>query len=138
MFSGIHGTLQIPKNIQHDVHFTGHLSIDDLASVMGSALILTFVPYFEGFGIPLVEAMRCGTPILAGNRTSLPEVAGDAAIYCDPFSEDDIFQQMSLLVNDEILRNELSAKGLQRSRLFSWDMASAKVWEVLESHMHKS
>lgn len=135
MFSGAHGAINIPKEIENEVIFTGHLSLSELAQVMGSALIFTFVPYFEGFGIPLVEAMRCGTPILAGDKTSLPEVAGDAAIYCDPYSVEDIHRQMSLLIEDETLRTTLSEKGLERSSQFSWDKSAAAVWEVLARHL---
>ena len=114
------------------IHFTGHLSLEELARVMASATIFTFVPYFEGFGIPLVEAMRCGTPILSGNLTSLPEVAGDAALYCNPFNVDDITKKLGKLCSDESLRDELSKKGLERSQLFSWDKSAATVWKVFE------
>lgn len=114
------------------IHFTGHLSLEELAHVMAAASVFAFVPYFEGFGIPLVEAMRCGTPILSGNLTSLPEVAGDAALYCDPFSVDDITDKLKAICSDETLRNDLSQKGLKRSDLFSWDQSAENVWNVLE------
>ncbi|OFZ19585.1 MAG: hypothetical protein A3D92_12420, partial [Bacteroidetes bacterium RIFCSPHIGHO2_02_FULL_44_7] len=74
MFAGQHGHVKIPAQSASQIHFTGHLPLSELALVMAAAHLFTFVPYFEGFGIPLVEAMRCGTPILAGNKTSLPEV----------------------------------------------------------------
>jgi glycosyltransferase involved in cell wall biosynthesis len=104
---------------------------------MGAASIFTYVSYFEGFGIPLVEAMKCGTPILSGNRTSLPEVAGDAAIYCDPFSIEDISEKMSLLMNSSSIREELSRKGLKRSKLFSWDNTSNEIWRIICSILEK-
>lgn len=131
MFSGNHSQLSIPASIEAEVLFTGHLSLDELARVMAAAMIFTFVPYFEGFGIPLVEAMRCGTPILAGNKTSIPEVAGDAALYCDPYSVEDIYRQLQQLIDDKELRTTLSEKGLERSQLFSWDKSSGEVWKVL-------
>src|SRR5690606_37915731 len=62
----------VSQKMTSEILFTGHLTLEDLANVMAAARIFTFVPYFEGFGIPLVEAMRCGTPILSGNLTSLP------------------------------------------------------------------
>lgn len=124
--------IKINESLKSAIHFTGHLPLETLAKVMAAASVFTFVPYFEGFGIPLVEAMRCGTPILSGNRTSLPEVAGDAALYCDPFDVDDIASKMTRLANDETLRDSLRKNGLERSKMFSWDDAAAKVWEVLQ------
>lgn len=125
--------LEINEHTKSHIHFTGHLSLEDLARVMASATIFTFVPYFEGFGIPLVEAMRCGTPVLSGNLTSLPEVAGDAALYCDPLDVEDITQKLGELCSNESLRDELSKKGLKRSQLFSWDKSAETVWNVLEN-----
>lgn len=125
-------TIKLDETTKNCVHFTGHLPLEDLARIMASALALTYIPYFEGFGIPLLEAMKCGTPILAGNRTSLPEVAGDAAIYCDPFNVSEITSKMHELVTNSILRASLSKKGLARSPLFSWDNAAEEVWKELE------
>ena len=127
--------VNIKEAIKNQIHFTGHLPLDTLAKVMGAATLFTYVPYFEGFGIPLVEAMKCGTPILSGNLTSLPEVAGDAALYCDPMCVQDISLKLSTLANDSNLRDELSRKALERSTLFSWDRSAQKVWEVLEQHL---
>lgn len=124
--------LEINEQTKSHIHFTGHLSLEDLARVMASATIFTFVPYFEGFGIPLLEAMRCGTPVLSGNLTSLPEVAEDAALYCDPLDVEDITQKLRELCTNEALRDELSKKGLKRSQLFSWDKSAETVWNVLE------
>lgn len=127
--------VSINEHTQHAIHFTGHLSLEELAKVTASGLFMAFVTYFEGFGIPLVEAMRSGTPILAGNRTSLPEVAGNAAIYCDPFSVESISEGIDRLANEPKLREELSALGKDRGQLFTWDQAAQKVWEVLESQL---
>lgn len=123
--------LEISDTLKNSILFTGHLPLEELALVMGAAEIFAFVPYFEGFGIPLVEAMRCGTPILSGDRTSLPEVAGDAALYCDPFNVADIASKMAELANNSELRSTLRAKSLERSKQFSWDIAAEKVWNVL-------
>lgn len=114
------------------IHFTGRLSLEELAMVVGSASCMTYVPYFEGFGIPLVEAMKCGVPIISGNLTSLPEVAGEAALYCDPFDIEDIAQAMLKLHNDIDLQNQLSASGLERSKLFSWSTSAEIVWKEIE------
>ena len=129
--------LTLPESIKDSIRFTGHLTLDELAKVMGSAEILSYVPYFEGFGIPLVEAMRCGTPILAGDKTSLPEVAGNAAVYCDPFDMKDIAEKLELLATNDELKRSLSEKGLARSREFSWDIAAREVWDVLVKTYNK-
>lgn len=116
----------------HDeVCFTGHLAIEELAQVMGAAKVFTYVPYFEGFGIPLAEAMKCGVPILSGNLTSLPEVAGDAAIYCDPFDVSEITNRLIELDRDQELLEQLAKKSLERSTLFSWDQCADEVAKVL-------
>jgi glycosyltransferase involved in cell wall biosynthesis len=124
--------LQVPPEIKEEIIFTGHLDLAELAKITAAALALTYVSYFEGFGIPLVESMRCGTPILSGNLTSLPEIAGDAAIYCDPFNVDDIAEKLYQLADSELLRQQLSQLGLERSKLFSWDEAAKRVWEEIE------
>jgi len=131
LFGGKLGEIEISSFIREHIILTGHVSLSDLADIMGAASIFTYVPYFEGFGIPLVEAMKCGTPILSGDRTSLPEVAGDAAIYCDPFSIEDISEKMSILANSSSTREELSRKGLKRSKLFSWDSTSNEIWSII-------
>lgn len=121
----------IPEKIYSEIKFTGHLPIEELSLIMASAKLFTFIPYFEGFGIPLAEAMKCGTPILSGNLTSLPEVAGEAAEYCNPFDEEDIAQKMILLDSDTQRLKELSEMGLKRSVNFSWDKCAAEVGKVL-------
>lgn len=126
----------VPEAVQSDVHFTGHVALEELASIMASAEALTYVPYFEGFGIPLVEAMQCGTPIICGNRTSLPEVAGEASILCDPFSIEEIAEAMERLTSDTSLQQQLSRKGLERAADFGWDKSAERVWEVLKSTQH--
>jgi len=107
------------------------LAQKELAEVMGSALALTYVPYFEGFGIPLVEAMRCGLPILAANTTCLPEIAGNAAIYCDPFNVQEIQTGLEQLIENDTLRIQLSENSINRATEFSWDQAAKQSWEVI-------
>ena len=123
--------LKIEEHVKKQIHFTGYVNLKDLALLMGAAKVFTYVPYFEGFGIPLVEAMKCGTPILAGNKTSLPEVANDAALYCDPFDVEDIAAKLTLLESDDAQQQMLSQKGLERAKLFSWDESAKAIWEVI-------
>ncbi|MFM7668307.1 MAG: glycosyltransferase family 4 protein, partial [Bacteroidota bacterium] len=129
-------SIVIPEAIKNNIQFTGHLSQEKLVQYTASAFSLTYVPYFEGFGIPLVEAMKCGIPILSGNKTSLPEIAGDAAIYCDPFNENDISVGMNRLFHDQDLREVLRANGIQTSELFSWDKTAEMVWGIILTHIN--
>jgi len=73
------------NEIANDVVFSGRLNADELVQVLGASPCFTYVSYFEGFGIPIVEAFRCGVPVITSNVTSMPEVAGDAALFVDPF-----------------------------------------------------
>lgn len=118
------------------VVFTGHLQIQDLQFTLGAALALTYVSYFEGFGIPVVEAMRCGVPVLTSDKTSLPEIAGNAALYCDPFRIESIEEGLLKMASDEKLRNELSEKGLKRADDFSWDKTAETVWQTILKLAH--
>ena len=99
---------------------------------MAAAKLFVYVPYFEGFGIPLVEAMKCGTPILSGDKTALPEVGGDAVAYCDPFDTRSIVEQMVALHNDQDALDTLSAKGLERSKLFSWEISAREIYTIIK------
>ena len=116
---------------KNDVVFTGHLDQQEMAMVVASALSLVFVSYFEGFGIPIVEAMRCGVPVITSNISSPPEIAGDAALIVDPYDIDEICSAMIQIRNDKTLHNELSNKSLERSKLFSWDNTAEVLWESL-------
>lgn len=121
-----------------EIHFTGHLSLQQLTQAVGGAKSLVFPSYFEGFGIPLVEAMKAGTPIICGNKTSLPEVAGDAGILFDPFNNAEITKAMIQVDQHEELRKEMILKGLERAKLFNWDFTAEKIWNVIESNLPKS
>ncbi|MCU0318495.1 MAG: glycosyltransferase family 4 protein [Flavobacteriales bacterium] len=114
------------------VQFTGRLDQEDLRTALGGALALAFVSYFEGFGIPVAEAMRCGVPVLAAEATALPEVAGDAALYCDPFSVSSIAQGLYALQSDAVLRERLSAQGLKRAQRYTWENAANDLWASFE------
>lgn len=116
-----------------DIIFTGHLKIEELIKIVAAARALTLVSYFEGFGIPLVEAMRCGTPIITSNTTSLPEVAGDCGLLVDPFDINDICNAMVKLIEDSNLQSELSTKGLERAKLFSWNQSAELIWNEIDT-----
>lgn len=123
---------------KEDVIFTGRLSTDDLKATLGAALAMTYVPYFEGFGIPILEAMNCDVPVITSNVTSMPEVAKDAALLVDPFSVDSIADALWKLYSDKALRTQLIEKGRIRRRDFSWDKTAALLWESIEKSVEKS
>lgn len=122
-------------NCKDDIIFTNRLNNEDLAHVMASAFALTFVPYFEGFGIPLVEAMQCEIPIITSNVTSLPEVAGDAALFVNPYEVNEIKNAMLQLINNPDLRSKLIEKGKLRKDNFSWDKSADLLWQSVEKTM---
>lgn len=118
-----------------DVVFTGRLSSSDLRKVVASAFAQIYVSYFEGFGLPLVEAFYCDVPVITSNITSMPEIAGDAALLVDPFDHLSISSAMQQLANDENLRDKLIAKGRVRRAEFSWQKTSEKLWNTCETVM---
>jgi glycosyltransferase involved in cell wall biosynthesis len=103
-----------------DIRLTGYIADEDLSSLYSGATCFVYPSYFEGFGLPIVEAMKCGTPVIAGDRTSSPEVAGEAALLFDPFDVNSLVAALKRILNESDLRAELSAKGLQRASQFSW------------------
>lgn len=112
--------------------FTGRLSDEEAGKLMGSATALILVSLYEGFGVPIVEAMQCGVPVITSNVSAMPEVAHDAAMLVNPFSVDDIAQAMLKIVDDENNRKCLIEKGLKRVQSFSWDISAKKTWKVIE------
>lgn len=115
-----------------DVVFTGRVDNNDLNRLMGSAIALTYVSYHEGFGIPIVEAFCCDTPVITSTVTSMPEVAGDAALLVDPFSPLSIATAMKNINEDKNLREKLIALGRVRHNLFSWQKTADNFWKCIE------
>lgn len=119
-----------------DVIFTGRLNSIELKDVLASALALTYIPYFEGFGIPILEAMYSGVPVITSNLTAMPEVAGDAALLIDPHSTDSVKDAMLKLAKDEKSRKELILKGQIRKKEFSWNKTSELLWKCMITATH--
>lgn len=117
---------------KNDVVFTGRLNNDELHHVLGASLALTFVPYFEGFGIPVIEAMNAGVPVICSNTTSLPEVGGDAVLYVDPFSLSQIKDAMIRIFQEKELRDSLIEKGFVQKEKFSWDKTAELLWGSIQ------
>jgi len=115
------------------VHFTGYADDRDKPGLLAGAMFFCFPSLYEGFGMPPLESMACGTPVLASNAASLPEVIKDAGILVDPFSITDIADGMELLYTDDKLRAELSQKGIARAAEFNWDQLSKKLFTIYKS-----
>ena len=111
----------------------GYVSPEDLAAWYARAAIFAFPSLDEGFGMPVLEAMASGAPVLTSNRSAIPEVAGDAALLADPEDTGAIAAALRELAGNEGLRNDLAASGLQRARLFPWERAVRETWRVYES-----
>lgn len=116
-----------------DVVFVGHLQMSELQRVTAAALASVYVSYFEGFGIPIVEAYKCDVPVITSNVTSMPEVAGDAALLVDPFNIESIASALELVM-DENVRNSLIEKGRIRRNDFSWDTAAKQWYNVIANN----
>jgi glycosyltransferase involved in cell wall biosynthesis len=134
---GMWGMKEIQKAVEKsfakdDIIFTERLSNEDLSLVMGSALALTYVPYYEGFGIPVVEAMQAGVPVITSKVTSLPEVAGDAALLVDPMSVLEISEALNRVYKEENLRSLLTERGRVQVQKFTWDKTAELVWKSFE------
>ena len=116
--------------LREAVVLTGYVPQADLPALYSGALCFVYPSYFEGFGLPPLEAMKCGTPAIVGNRTSLPEVVGDAALTVDPFDVEAIAAAIRRLMSDSQLRQELRSKGQQRAGMFDWRETARKTLQV--------
>ena len=112
------------------VRFLGTVDDADLPALYGAALAFVFPSRYEGFGLPVLEAMACGTPVICSNAASLPEVAGDAALLIDPTDASTLTEALQCILDDRALRAQLSARGLEQAARFSWPQAAAKTLAV--------
>ena len=110
--------------------FLDYVPTADLPSLYSMAQALVFASLYEGFGLPVLEAMACGTPVIASDTTSIPEVGGNSVLYVDPYRVEDISQAMARVLTDLQLRRSLRAKGLERARLFSWEKTVASIHQI--------
>ncbi len=113
------------------INFTGFIPDSDLSALYSGALAFAYMSQYEGFGLPPLEAMQCGVPVITSNTSSLPEVVGEAGIMVSPDDEDGICQAMLDLYRDSTLRSELAARSLERASLFSWERC---VHETVEAY----
>jgi glycosyltransferase involved in cell wall biosynthesis len=121
MFDKVFDEMNLPKEVQTRIIITGFVNDEDLAPLYTEAIIFVYPSLYEGFGLPPLEAMQCGTPVITSNTTSLPEVVGDAGIMVAPTDLDALAHTMLKLYKNSNLRNEMVQKSLARARRFSWE-----------------
>ena len=128
----------ISLNLKEDVIFTGYVPVNELPVFYNAAEIFCYPSFYEGFGLPPIEAMACGTPTIASNTTSIPEILEDAAIYIDPHNPYDISEKLFHLLAHQDLRYSMYFKGLAQSNKYSWKKTSLQTIEVLKAIANKS
>lgn len=121
--------------VRSRLHFLNYIPYSQLPALLSRACALVFPSLWEGFGLPVLEAMACGTPVICSNIASLPEVAGDAALLVDPLDTRAIASAMTQILTDTSLRQQLKTAGLQRVQKFSWTKTGQATVEVLRQHL---
>lgn len=116
-----------------DVHVTGYVEEEDKGALIRQSVALVFPSLYEGFGFPVIEAMHLGTPVIASNTSSLPELVQDAGILCDPLSVHEIAASMDIITDNDLLRRKLGVKGMLRARDFTWEKAAEQALNAIES-----
>ncbi len=119
-------------NLGDNVILTGYVPESDLPALYSGSVCFVYPSYFEGFGLPPLEAMKCGAPVIVGNSTSLPEVVGDAALTVDPYDVDAIGSAIDRIMKDSSFRKELRVKGLERAKMFDWRETARRTLAVYE------
>lgn len=119
--------------LEQNVRITGFVAEEDLPALYSGADLFVFPSLYEGFGLPVLEAMACGTPVVTSCVSSLPEVGGDAAIYVDPLNVEGMAAEIQSLLNDSARRATLRDKGLQRAQQFSWERVAQETLKVYET-----
>lgn len=117
------------------VKFLSYVSYAELPELINRAIALVFPSLWEGFGLPVLEAMACGTPVITSNLSSIPEVAGEAALLIDPYDESAIANAMKEIITDSQLRNQMRQKGLDRASQFSWQKTASQTAEILKHYL---
>lgn len=116
-----------------DIVWTHYLSEGDLPALMNGAEVFVYPSFYEGFGLPVLEAMQCGTPVVTSSVSSLPEVGGEACLYADPHSVEDLADRIRMVIHNPDLRKSMSEKGIERAKQFSWEKCARETLAVYES-----
>ncbi|MDO5760109.1 MAG: glycosyltransferase family 1 protein [Bacteroidota bacterium] len=117
-----------------EVVFTGRISSEEISKIAQGSIGLVFPSFFEGFGVPIIEAFQNNTAVITSNNTSLIEIASDAALLIDPYNNNAIAKAMTTLYNNPSLRQELIEKGKQRAKFFTWDKTAQRIWSIIEKY----
>ena len=125
-------TLARKVGVVDRIVFLGRIKEQDLPAVYRGAVAVAYVSLYEGFGLPPLEAMACGTPVLTSNVTSLPEVVGDAGLQVNPLNIEEIADGLRRLTEDVSLHHRFRQKGLQRACMFNWDITAKLTWMALQ------
>jgi glycosyltransferase involved in cell wall biosynthesis len=129
LYDGIFRTAK-ESRLENQVIFTGYVSDEEKPPLLAGAEMFCFPSLYEGFGMPVLEAMACGTPVLVSNNSSLPEVAGDAAVLVNAYSIEDMASSMERLYFDGELRRQLREKGIERAKKFTWQNAAKQLYDL--------
>jgi glycosyltransferase involved in cell wall biosynthesis len=122
------GTFRLPESISH----VGYVNDEELKTLYEHAACFIYPSFYEGFGLPPLEAMVCGCPVIVSQTASLPEVCQEAALYCDPNSPQNIAFQIKRILEDDILRESLKKKGLERAKQFSWGKCAEETYQAIQ------
>ena len=121
------------SNFKDSIFITGYIEDNTLVNAYREAIAFIYPSFHEGFGLPVLEAMSCGTPVITSNNSSLPEIGKDSVLYCDPSSLEDISSAMERVSTDSLLGEKLSNMGLRRAEYFSWKKTAQKTAQVISS-----
>jgi len=121
----------------HEVLRLGFVPDEDLAAVYNLATVYCQPSFYEGFGLPVLEAMACGTPVVASRKSSLPEIAGQAAVMVDPYDLNDLANGLTVAIEDENLREDLIRRGLKQAQKFSWEKTAYETYQVYQKVVQK-
>jgi glycosyltransferase involved in cell wall biosynthesis len=124
--------MSLIQKMKEDIFYIGYVPEEDLGKFYSLARVFVYPSFYEGFGLPPLEAMACGCPVIVSSVASLPEVCGEAAYYVDPHDVHNIVQGLNQVLTDEAQRGFLRVRGMERAKLFSWGKAAMEHLRVFE------
>lgn len=128
----IYDYVQTHEELKKHVIFTGYVSNQDVANIYANASLFIYASLCEGFGLPVLEAMQCGVPVITSNTSSMPEVAGDACILIDPYDITQLEGAITKVLSDEALQKSMIEKGIARSKIFSWEKCAREILDIIK------
>lgn len=120
-----------------NIEFQSNINNIKLIQIYNESNLFVFPSFYEGFGLPVLEAMACGTPVVCSNSTSIPEVGGDAVVYCDAYDANDIKEKIELVLNDKVLQKQMIEQGLKRVKHFSWEKSADEHMQLFKEVLQK-